>query len=186
MTEHLCELPIHLFLDRIAASTPAPGGGSVAAAAGAMGAALLEMVASISLPKASDEIRPRLEAIRQQAHELRNELCNLIDHDNLAYLGVVAAYKTPKDQPDRKDKIQEAMWEATDTPLGTLEACKKGVALAGELELIALKTAASDVNVGLSMLQAGAEGARENVLINLPSLKDEAKRAEANRRLGDG
>ena len=102
MTEHLCEMPIHTFLERVAAATPAPGGGSVAAAAGAMGASLIEMVASLSLPKTSEENRPKLESIRDQAHQLRNELCSLIDHDSLAYQGVVAAYKLPKDQPDRK------------------------------------------------------------------------------------
>lgn len=183
MTEHLCETPIHTFLDRVAAATPAPGGGSVAAAAGALGASLLQMVAGLSMPKATDETRPQLVSIQERAHGLRDELCSLIDHDALAYENVMTAYKLPKDQEDRKEKIQAALWEATETPLQTLESCRRGEALAAELAPLALESAASDVQVAQSMLRACSEGARANVLINLPLLKDEGLRQQAQARL---
>ena len=125
MTE-LLSLPTNTLLDRFASGDPTPGGGSAAALAGALAAALVEMVAG--LPKtrtgAPDE-REKLDAAKAAAGKAGARLRQLVDLDTDAYNGVTAAYRLPKATDDEKAArtaaIQKAMRQATEVPLETCE-----------------------------------------------------------------
>jgi formiminotetrahydrofolate cyclodeaminase len=173
----LTEQPLVDLLAAFRSSAPTPGGGSAAALAGAIGASLVAMVASLPKPRATtdDEIL-RLRTAGLRAVELAEQLTALIDRDAEAYDQVVGAYRLPKGTDDEKaargERIQRAMRDAIDTPLDVMRACCEAlghVRVAGEL---GNPNAASDVDVARELLRAGLRGARQNVEINLGSVKD--------------
>lgn len=191
------KLTEHRFTELLAAfrsSEPTPGGGSASALAGAVGASLLAMVAGLPKPRAAnnDEAR-RLSAAGARVTELSAELSALIDRDSEAYERVVEAFRLPKgtdvEKAARTAGIQEALRDATDTPLGVMRACAAAIRQAADVAAFGNRNASSDVQVGLELLAAGLRGAKLNVEINLGSLKDavfvEKARKEAERLAGD-
>lgn len=164
-------------LAAFASSDPTPGGGSASALAGAVGASLLVMVAS--LPKTrrgTDEDRRALSGAVEALRPAAAELAALIDRDSQAYDRVVAAFRLPKatdtDKAARREAIQEATRGAIDTPMAMLRAAhavsRAAVVVAGHGN----SSAASDVKVAAALLDAAAAGAYENVAINLSGLTD--------------
>ena len=160
-------------------SDPTPGGGSASALAGAVGASLLAMVAG--LPKsraASEEDIERLAAAGARCGELAAHLADLVDRDSESYELVVSAYRKPKgtdeEKAARSAAIQDAMRAAIAAPLDVMRSCaaaiEQGVVVAG----MGNTNAASDVQVALELLGAGLRGAKQNVDINLGSVKDPA------------
>ena len=170
---------IQPFLDELAGGTPTPGGGSAAAAVGAMGAALVSMVCNLTLGKEKfTDVEAQIKDTLAQAEALRTELTQLIDEDAAAFNTVMAAFQLPKttdeEKATRSQAIQTATQKATLTPLATARACAKVIELG---QLVAEKgnpNAISDVGAGVVFAQAGLKAAALNVLINLPSIKDEA------------
>jgi formiminotetrahydrofolate cyclodeaminase len=165
------------FLGAIRSSNPTPGGGSASALAGAMGASLLAMVAG--LPKsraATEEDTARLKAAGAQCTGIARELETLVDRDTEAYNIVLAAYKLPKgsdaEKAARAAAIQDGMRAATAAPLAVMRACAAAAEQAVVVATFGLSSAASDARVGLELLGAALRGAKENVEINLGSLKD--------------
>ncbi len=166
-------------LEALSAPEPTPGGGSAAALAGAVGAALLAMVAG--LPKTrhgTDEDRAALADARRRLLAARVELAALVDRDAEAYAEVVQAYRLPKatdaEQTARRAAIERALRGAIDAPLAVMRAC---ASCAREAEVVARHgspAASSDVGVALELLGAALRGAQLNVEINLGSLKDAA------------
>jgi formiminotetrahydrofolate cyclodeaminase len=159
-------------LDAFASSDPAPGGGSAAALAGAVGTSLLVMVAR--LPKTRqkvDEERPALDAALERLLPIRAALARLVDADADAYAAVVAAYRLPKSTPDegqaRREAIQAALQGAIETPLHVMRHAASAATLAVEVARHGSRSAASDVTVALELLRAAVVGARANVQINL-------------------
>jgi formiminotetrahydrofolate cyclodeaminase len=172
-------MPVRDLIDAFASSSPAPGGGSAAALASAVGTALLCMVAA--LPKTrtgADDERAALDAVRPQLEKLRAGLQHAIDADTRAYEEVIAAYRLPKtsaaEQDARRAAIGRAMQAATEAPRITvrlsLEALEHAVTIAAHGH----RAAWSDLGVGVRLLEAGAAGASMNVAANLGSLKDAA------------
>jgi formiminotetrahydrofolate cyclodeaminase len=159
---------------------PTPGGGSAAALAGAVGAALLAMVASLPRPRAAapDDV-DRLGAAGRHAGELSETLTALIDRDSTAYDAVTAAYRLPKASDDEKrvrsSAIQAALLHATDVPLEVMRCCAAALRHAPVVADLANANASSDVQVAVELLNAGVRGAKVNVEINLGSLKDAAR-----------
>jgi formiminotetrahydrofolate cyclodeaminase len=158
-------------------SAPVPGGGSASALAGAAGAALLAMVGS--MPKhraATEEDVERLRDAARRSNELSERLTELIDLDAEAYESVVAAYRLPKrsveETADRSGQIQRAVRGAIDVPLETMRRSAEAIEAAAVVAAFGNSNAASDVGVALELLRAGARGARLNVEINLPSVKE--------------
>jgi len=186
----LIEKSLADLLDAFSASDPTPGGGSAAALAGALGAALLAMVAG--LPKTrhdSDEDREALTAARHALLALRSRLAALVDRDAEAYDRVVAAYRLPKatdqEKAARSEVIRQAVRLATETPLEVMRACEAGVRLADPVAACGNPSASSDLRVGLELLGAGLRGARLNVEINLGSVKDETFVSSARREIAE-
>lgn len=169
---------------------PTPGGGSASALSGAIGASLLAMVAGLPKPAAAtEEDAGRLAAAGARCTDLALHLAALVDRDAEAYDLVVHAFRLPKGTEDEKAsrsaRIQEAMQEATDTPLEVMRACSAAIEQGAVVAAFGNRNASSDVQVGLELLGAGVRGAKLNVEINLGSLKDAAfadrARTEADR-----
>jgi formiminotetrahydrofolate cyclodeaminase len=169
------------FLDNLASAEPTPGGGTASAIAGAMGAALLMMVAGLPRTRGNtDEERAVLQETRTALSAIRDRLSALADADAGAFEQVMAAYRLPKatdeEKASRRQAIQAALASATDSPLDTL----KQAAAAAHAGLVVAthgnRSAASDVRVAFELLEAAAAGAAANVETNLVGLEDEAYR----------
>ncbi len=170
--------PIQPFLNQLAGGTPTPGGGSAAAAVGAMGAALVSMVCNLTLGKEKfADVEAQIKDTLAQSEALRTELTQLIDEDAAAFNTVMAAFRLPKtteeEKATRSEAIQTATQKATITPLATARACAKVIELGQLATEKGNPNAISDVGAGVVFAQAGLKAAALNVLINLPSIKDE-------------
>jgi formiminotetrahydrofolate cyclodeaminase len=183
------ELTLRGLAERLAASDPVPGGGSAAAAAGALGAALVHMVVELSVT------RPELAEHRDELREIglasagwQSELLNLADLDANAYAAVVRARRLPRgtqrEKEMRRAQIGAATREATRTPLHIAELGAEVLALAERLAPLANRNAVSDVGVGALLASAAVTGGMLNVRINLPNLDDADLRAEAESKVG--
>lgn len=158
-------------------SDPTPGGGSASALSGAVGASLLAMVAGLAKPQATtEEDVARLQRAGARCADLALQLERLIDRDTEAYDLVVGAYRMPKATDDEKAArtagIQTALKAATDAPLEVMRLCRDALTLAPVVGSLGNSNASSDVKVAVGLLRAGLDGARENVEINLGSVKD--------------
>jgi methenyltetrahydrofolate cyclohydrolase len=176
------------FLNAVASPDPTPGGGSVAAIAGAMGSSLLMMVAGLTRTRHNTEReRTDLSAARVALLPLRDRLLSLADTDTEAYDQVTAAYKLPKateaDKVARTEAIQRALRAATLAPLDTLRAAVETLEPAKIVARSGNRSAASDVGVAIGLIEAAAQGASMNVRANLDSIHDERFKGEIGEEL---
>src|SRR5206468_2746635 len=147
------------WLDELAAGTPAPGGGSAAALAGALAGALVAMVARLTIGrKAYAGVQQRAAEILAEADALRAQLRRLVDDDAAAYAEVSAAYRLPKDAPGRRRAVDEALVGAARTPLAMARGAARLAALAGEIGAIGNKNASSDAKVAAVLASAALTG----------------------------
>jgi len=177
----LVDKPLRDVLAAFASSDPTPGGGSASALASAVGSSLLTMIAGLPKTRSNtDEDRAALAAAAAALTGVRQQLIDAIDADTAAYDQVVAAYKRPKATPEeqqaRTAAIQQALRAATDVPLSVMRWSSQVLGEASEIAAHGHRAAASDVGVAVRLLEAGADGARLNVEINLDGVKDEAYR----------
>lgn len=184
----LSSLPLTALLDRVASPEPTPGGGSVSAMAGAMGTALVQMVAGLPRTRHdNDEERAVLATLAAPLADLRARLLALADEDTAAFDGLMAAFRLPKSTDDekaaRREAIQAATREATTVPLQTAVAAARVLDLAGTVAALGNPSASSDLLVAAGMLRAAAEGGAANVRINLEGIKDDTFRADAAARI---
>src|SRR5712664_3524042 len=185
------------FLEAVATPAATPGGGSVSAYAGALAAALGQMVAGLSRKKKSQamhvhKLSSALDELRRSADELRNA----IDRDAESYDAVMAAFKLPQGNAEesrlREEAIQAATKGAAEVPMQVAEQSVALFERLGQLEAIAAASMKSDLQVAKLMAVAGARGALANVEINLDGIKDasyassmRAKMTALRERLGD-
>jgi formiminotetrahydrofolate cyclodeaminase len=174
----LSDLPVQAFLERLGSSDPVPGGGSAAALAAAMGAALVAMVAELTIGRpAYAEHEATLRHLRFDALDRRAELMSLAHEDATAYDAVVRARHLPKDteaeRETRTGALQEAMREAARIPLRAAVVASEVLDLAARIAPIGNRNAASDAGVAAQLGAAGLRGALLNVRINLPYLADD-------------
>jgi len=177
------------FLNVLASQEATPGGGSVAALNGAMGAALVSMVCRVTIGKKKyAAVEAEMQTILEQAEALRRRLTDLMTADAEAFGKVMAAFALPR-QTDaqkaaRREAIQSAFKEATRIPLETARACAEVLTLCRPVAEKGNVNALSDVGTGAQVALAGLRGAALNVHINLASIRDEAfvseKEAELN------
>ncbi len=188
MTEDFRSQTIGTFLDELASSASTPGGGAASALAGAMGAALVSMVANLTIgrPKyaAVEEDMRRLLATAEAA---RVELTTLAALDARVFDQVMAAYRLPKETEEQKAQrrgaIQTALKEATQIPLRVAEQAVLVLELACEVAEKGNVNVISDAGAGAVLADAALETAALNVAINLALIKDEAFVEEAKQRL---
>src|SRR2546428_1674067 len=174
----LASMSVRDFLDELSSDSPAPGGGSVSALAGAMGAALASMVAGISHGKKDYEANQNdLDKIARRAQELKDQFVVAIDADTAAFDRLLEAMRLPADNPAKDSAIVDATIRATEVPLGVLEACPEVIELCRQVARIGFQASLSDAGVGSQMARAAAAGAYQNVCINLAGLSDAARRS---------
>lgn len=188
MEDRLTELTVHDLVERLATRDPAPGGGSAAALAGAMGAALLRMVVELTAaPTEPASAGIELAEIGAAAAAWQSELLNLAELDANAYHAVVRARRLPRgtelESQARDVQVEAAVQEATRAPLATIRAATAVLELAERLAPIGSRHAISDVGVGGMLALTSARGAALNVRINLPHLKDRELHADATTTL---
>ena len=147
------------FLDMLASSSPAPGGGSVAALSGALGTALTSMVCHLTVGKKKyAEVEEEMRKVLDQAEALRVQFAELIDKDTAAFNKVMEAYALPKETSPQKAlrnaAIREATKEATLVPLEVMKHCIDALALAQQVASKGNANAVSDAGVSALMLQS--------------------------------
>ena len=161
------------WLDELAGGAPVPGGGSAAALAGALAAALVAMVARLTIGrKAYAGVQRRVAEILAEGEALRAQLRRLVDDDAAAYAKVSAAYRLPKDDPRRTRAADEALVGAAQTPLAMARGAARLVGLAREIGTIGNRNAHSDALVAEALARAALAGAVENVRVNVQSLSE--------------
>ena len=164
------------WIEELAGVAPVPGGGSAAALAGTLAAALVAMVSRLTIGrKAYAPADGRAREILAEAESLRAELRRLVDDDAAAYGRVSAAYKIPKDDPRRIGAVDEALRGAAITPIAVARGAGRVIALARELGDIGNKNARSDAKVAERLARAALAGAVENVRVNVAALSDPAQ-----------
>ncbi len=186
-SEKLARLSVVDFANETASESLAPGGGSVSALAGVLGAALGTMVANGSANKRGWEERvAEFSPWAEKGQKLKDELLYLIDEDTRAFDGIMNAYALPKDSEEQKtirsQAIEAANQYATEIPYRTMKTAYACVEVLAAMKEIGNPNAASDVAVGALCIKTAVRGAWLNVLINAPGLKD---RAFANRIVSD-
>ncbi|HEY6847411.1 MAG TPA: glutamate formimidoyltransferase [Terracidiphilus sp.] len=160
------------FIEQLAAPTATPGGGSAAAASGAMAAGLASMVASMSRgKKAYVPYEPQLSQAIARLTGLREELKAAIDADAESYNAVMKAYKAAKESADAKSLINAALREASSVPLGVAERAAEIRAMALNLRPMTSPMMKSDLTTALALAGAAIKGALANVAINLDSME---------------
>ena len=163
------------FIEQLAAPTATPGGGSAAAASGAIAAGLAAMVASMSRgKKAYLQYEGQLSEAIARLAQLREELKSAIDADAESYNVVMKAYKSAKESSNGDAAIGSALKQATSVPLGVAEKAVEVAEIAAKLRPITNPNMKSDLTTAIALAKAALEGALANVEINLDSLKKDS------------
>ncbi len=167
------------FLNELASALPAPGGGSAAAYAGAMGAALVAMVSGLTIGrKKYAEVEAEMQAVRVMAEKLRAEMTQAVDDDAASFEAVIGAFKLPKETEDqqkaRTAAIQLATLNAANIPLHSAQKSVKIMELAIKCAEHGNINAISDALSGFAMSRASLTAAAYNVRINIHSLPDKS------------
>lgn len=174
----LKDMTVVEFINATNSKAPVPGGGSIAALNAALSAALIAMVAGLTLdsPKYA-AVHEKMQAIKTEADELQAKFIRYIDEDSEAFDQVMAAFKMPKgtedEQKARSAAIQTAYKTAASVPFAVATAANKLLALANEVILHGNQSALSDCAVATLNARSAIMGAFYNVKINLTSIKDQ-------------
>ena len=179
----LMDLQVKAFVAKLASGDPAPGGGSTAALSLCLGAALVQMVCSLTMGrKKYADFEDLMNDIRERAKLLANDAQILVQTDTDAYNGIVAAYALPKDSDTektvRKNAILEATLNAIKVPQTTAHHSLRLYEMALQVLEFGNSNAASDSLVAAHMAMAAGLGALANIKINLSGLKDEEEIAK--------
>ena len=184
----LAEMTVTQFADVLASDAPAPGGGSTAALAGALGAALTAMVCRLTEGrKKYEEYQNYVLEVKEKATALQARFIDVMDRDTEAFMVISNAYGMPQateeEKAARSAAIQAGLVKSTETPMEMMELSAETIALTESLLGKFNTASASDLGVGALTLRTAVQGAWLNVLINIGSLKDK-ELAESYRSKG--
>lgn len=173
----LVDLTLNEFVKQLGSDSPAPGGGSVAALAGSLSAALCAMVARLTVGKKKyQDAWKDMEKVRDEAEELSRRLLELVDRDTEAYNQVMMAFRLPKDDDEQKSlrtkAIEAANKQAAAVPLETLRTVAELGAFVDQALEKGNPNCVTDAGVAAQMIRTGAMGAAYNVKINFAGIKD--------------
>ncbi len=188
----LASMTLADFADEVSRESVAPGGGSIAAYAGAIGAALGNMVANITLTKFEKTYMPhhqRLHELALEAQKIKDELVYQVDRDTDAFNDVMEANRLPKGTKEeakiREEAIQEGYKKATMVPFRTAELSLRAAEICKEIAEKGNKNSVTDAGVGAVVAEGGVIGGAMNVLINMPNITDESFKGDLKKRLDD-
>ncbi len=175
----LTNMTLRGFVEEAASESPAPGGGSVSAAIGALGVALGSMVANLSAHKPGWDSRWReFSDWADKGKHYLDQLLHLIDEDTAAFNGIMDALGMPKGNDEEKAArhaaLQEATRRATEVPAQIMRTCYASMEVMEAMAKLGNPASVSDAGVGALAARAGVIGAFLNVKINVPSLEDKA------------
>ena len=184
----LAKMNLREFCNETLSDSPAPGGGSVAALMGALGASLGGMVANLSAGKRGwDDKLEYFSGWAVKAQQLKDELLSLVDGDTAAFNKVMDALALPKESAEEKatraTTIEEATKHAAEIPLKVMETASRSYALLAEMAKRGNPVSISDVGVGTLATRACIEGAALNVRINLGQLKNEKSKTDLQEKV---
>jgi glutamate formiminotransferase/formiminotetrahydrofolate cyclodeaminase len=183
----LVKMDVREFCNETLSDSPAPGGGSVAALMGALGASLGGMVANLSAGKRGwDDKLEYFSNWAVKAQQLKDELLSLVDEDTAAFNKVMGSFALPKasaEKTARSAAIEAATKYAAEVPLKVMEIASRSYALLAEMAEKGNPASISDVGVGVLATRACIEGAALNVRINLGQLKDEKFKSDLQEKL---
>ena len=184
----LAKMNLREFCNETLSDSPAPGGGSVAALMGALGASLGGMVANLSAGKRGwDDKLEYFSGWAVKAQQLKDELLSLVDEDTAAFNKVMDALALPKESAEEKatraTTIEEATKHAAEIPLKVMETASRSYALLAEMAERGNPVSISDVGVGTLATRACIEGAALNVRINLGQLKNEKSKKDLQEKV---
>ncbi len=193
-SKRLVDMTCEGFAEETASESPAPGGGSVSAYMGALGAALAAMVANLSAHKPGwDDRWEYFSRYAEEGHAVMSELIRLVDEDTAAFNGIMNVFSMPKSNQQEKEARAEALERATlyatEVPLRTMRCSMRAFSVLRAMVEQGNPNSVSDAGVGALAVRAAVFGAMLNVKINAAGLKDRAKAdemtAEADRIAGD-
>ncbi len=173
----LVGMTLRTFANETASESPAPGGGSISAYVGALGASLGTMVANLSAGKRGWEAQfETFNDWAEKGQRLKDALLALVDEDTRAFNQIMATFKLPKDSPEeksaRKQAIQDATRYATEVPLRTMEVASEVFPLCEEMVKTGNTNSVTDAGVGALCVRTAVHGAWMNVKINAKGLDD--------------
>jgi glutamate formiminotransferase / formiminotetrahydrofolate cyclodeaminase len=187
-TNSLAKMNLREFCNETLSDSPAPGGGSVAALMGALGASLGGMVANLSAGKRGwDDKLEYFSDWAVKAQQLKDELLSLVDEDTAAFNKVMDAFALAKESAEEKAArvaaIEQATKYAAEVPLKVMETASKSYEVLSEMAQNGNRASISDVGVGLLATRGCVEGAALNVKINLGQLKDEKFKSDVLKKV---
>ena len=176
------------FVEVLASSAPAPGGGGAAALVGAIGTALGNMVGSLTVGKKKyADVEAEIIALKASSDALQKQLQEQVEADEVNFLPLAKAYGIPKDDPNRDKVMEEATIIACGTPMKIMELCCQALDCIAVFAAKGSRLAVSDAGCGAVCCKAALQAASLNVFINTKSLKNrdtaEALNAKANAML---
>ena len=177
----LVDLTLVGYVDEVRGESPAPGGGSVSAYAGALGVSLTQMVGSLTIDKKAflevpDDKKEEMKKLQSELCAIRKELLEIVDTDASSFDDVMKAFKLPKETDEEKkvrsEEIQKALKTAIQTPYEIVVLSGKAMELLAHILEYGNQNAATDIGVGAMLLMTGLEGGILNVKVNLSSITD--------------
>ena len=171
------------FVEVLASSAPAPGGGGAAALVGAVGTALGNMVGSLTVGKKRyADVQEEILALKAKCNALQTELLNQVEADEVNFLPLAKAYGIPKDDPNRDKIMEEATIIACTTPMRIMELCGEAIEAIAVFAAKGSRLAVSDAGCGAALCKAALQAASLNVFINTKSLKNRETAEELNQK----
>ena len=172
------------FVTVLASDAPAPGGGGAAALVGAIGAALGNMVGSLTVGKKKyAAVEEEIIALKAKCDDLQKQLLDQVEADEVNFLPLAKAYGIPKDDPDRDKIMEEATIIACSTPMKIMELCCEAIDCIAVFAEKGSRLAVSDAGCGAVCCKAALQAASLNVFINTKSLKNREVAEDMNRKV---
>lgn len=173
----LVDKSVREFIDQTSQNCPVPGGGSIAALSAASAAALVSMVASLTIGKKGyEDSEVEMKEAYEQANRYKEKFISYIDADSESFHGVMDAFKLPKNNDEekavRKETIQNALKQASETPYKIAEDAYKLMDYSEKVVKHGNKNAVTDGAVSAMMARSAVLSALYNVKINLASIND--------------
>lgn len=188
-TTETFDLTVRAFLQKAGAATPTPGGGSVAALVGALGAAMVSMAANFTQGAKFADAEPVMKAAVASLQSWTRDCEDMLEADIASFDRYMAALKLPKTKDEEKrhraKALHEASLQAIEVPLGLMRICRDALKLTADIAAAANPNVISDLGIGALLFEASAQSAYLTVEINLASLKDEEERKRYDDRAAE-